>query len=106
MNNFKISYSKKAEADLDRIYNFIANDYHNLNSAVRTLQKLTKAVDDLSFMAASFHHFQKEPYLSEGVRYFSEGKYSIFYKIIDDTAYVIRIVPGAIDLLKALSETE
>ena len=106
MNNFKISYSKKAEADLDRIYNFIANDYHNLNSAVRTLQKLTKAVDDLSFMANSFHHFQKEPYLNEGVRYFSEGKYSIFYKIIDETAYVVRIVPGAIDLLKALSERE
>ena len=106
MNNFKVTYSKKAEADLDRIYNFIANEYHNLNSAVRTLQKLTKAINDLSFMADSYHHFQEEPYLSEGVRYFSEGKYSIFYKIIDDTAYVIRIVPGAIDLLKALSETE
>lgn len=75
-----------------------------LNAAVRLLQQLTKAVDDLSFMADSYHHFQEEPYLSEGIRYFSEGKYSVFYKIIDDTAYVIRIVPGAIDLLKALSE--
>ena len=106
MNNFKVFYSKKAEADLDRIYNFIATEYHNLNSAVRTLQKLTKAINDLSFMADSYHHFQEEPYMNEGVRYFSEGKYSIFYKIIDETAYVIRIVPGAIDLLKALSETE
>jgi len=106
MNNFKVFYSKKAEADLVRIYNFIANEYHNQNSAVRTLQKLTKAINDLSFMADSYHHFQKEPYLSEGVRYFSEGKYSIFYKIIDETAYVVRIVPGAIDLLKALSERE
>ena len=106
MNTFKVSYSKKAEADLDRIYNFIANEYHNLNSAVRTLQKLTKAINDLSFMADSYHHFQEEPYLNEDVRYFSEGKYSIFYKIIDNTAYVIRIVPGAIDLIKALSETE
>ena len=105
MNNFKVSYSRKAEADLDRIYNFIANEYHNKNAAIRLLRQLTKAVNDLSFMADSYHHFQEEPYLSEGVRYFSEGKYSIFYKIIDDTAYVIRIVPGAIDLLKALSET-
>ncbi|SEQ52192.1 Plasmid stabilization system protein ParE [Treponema bryantii] len=104
MNNFKVSYTKKAEADLDRIYDFVANEYHNLNAAVRLLQQLTKAVDDLSFMADSYHHFQEEPYLSEGIRYFSEGKYSVFYKIIDDTAYVIRIVPGAIDLLKALSE--
>ena len=104
MNNFKVSYSKKAEADLDRIYNFIANEYHNLNSAVKTLQKLTKAINDLSFMADSYHFFQEEPYLSEGVRYFTEGKYCIFYQINDDTATVIRIVPGAIDLVKALAE--
>lgn len=106
MNNFKVSYSKQAEADLDRIYNFIANDYHNLNAAVTLLRKLTKVINDLNFMADSYHHFQEEPYLSEGVRYFSEGKYSIFYKIINDTAYVIRVVPGAIDLLKALNESK
>ncbi len=104
MNNFKVSYSKQAEADLDRIYNFIANEYHNLNAAGKLLRRLTKVIDDLSFMADSYHHFQEEPFLSEGVRYFSEGKYSIFYKLLDDTAYVIRIVPGAIDLLKALNE--
>lgn len=28
MNNFKVSYTKKAEADLDRIYDFVANEYH------------------------------------------------------------------------------
>lgn len=103
MNNFKVSYSEKAEADLDRIYNFIAIEYNNLNAAVKLLRRLTKVIDDLSFMADSYHHFQEEPFLSEGVRYFSEGKYSIFYKLLEDTAYVIRIVPGAIDLLKALN---
>ncbi len=106
MNNFKVSYSKQAEADLDRIYNFIAIEYNNLNAAVKLLKRLTKVIDDLSFMADSYHHFQKEPYLSEGVRYFSEGKYCIFYKIINDTAYIIRVVPGAIDLLKALNESK
>lgn len=104
MNYFKVSYSKQAEADLDRIYNYIANEYHNLNAAGKLLRRLTKVIDDLSFMADSYHHFQEEPFLSEGIRYFSEGKYSIFYKILDDTAYIIRVVPGAMDLLKALGE--
>ena len=67
MNYFKVSYSKQAEADLDRIYNFIANEYHNLNSAVKLLRRLTKVIDDLSFMADSYHHFQEEPFLSEGI---------------------------------------
>lgn len=106
MNKFRVLYSHKAEADLDRIYDFVANECHNHNAAVKLLQRLTKAVDDLSFMADSYHHFQEEPYLTEGIRYFSEGKYSVFYKIIEDTAYVIRIVPGAVDLIKALSEKE
>ena len=106
MNNFKVSFSEKAESDLDRIYNFIAIEYNNLNAAVKLLKRLTKVIDDLSFMADSYHHFQEEPFLSEGVRYFSEGKYSIFYKIIDDTAYIIRIIPGAVDLMKALNESK
>ena len=106
MNSFKVSYSKKAETDLDRIYEFIANEFQNKNAAMKILRQLTKAVNDLSFMADSYHHFQEEPYLSEGVRYFTEGKYSVFYKVVDDTAYVIRIVPGAIDLVKALNESE
>ncbi|MBO4859629.1 MAG: type II toxin-antitoxin system RelE/ParE family toxin [Treponema sp.] len=103
MNTFKVSYSEKAEADLDKIYDFVANEYHNQKAAVRLLQRLTKAIDDLSFMADSYHFFQEEPYFSEGIRYFSEGKYSVFYTIIDNTAYVLRIVPGAVDLLKVLS---
>ena len=77
MNSFKVSYSKKAETDLDRIYEFIANEFQNKNAAMKILRQLTKAVNDLSFMADSYHHFQEEPYLSEGVRYFTEGKFSI-----------------------------
>ena len=48
--------------------------------------------------------YQEEPYLSQGIRYFSEGKYSVFYKIIDDTAYVIRIINGTRDIPTALTE--
>ena len=92
MNTFEVSYSKQAETDLDNIYSFIAEEYKNPNAAVRLLRRLTKAVDDLSFMADSYHFYQQEPYLSQGVRYFSEGKYSVFYKVIEHEAYVIRII--------------
>ena len=104
MKSFKVAYSEEAESDLDSIYSYIAFEKKDSINAAHLIQKLIKVIDDLSFMADSYHHYQIEPYLSEGVRYFSEGKYSIFYKIIDDTAYVIRIVYGARDLESVLSE--
>lgn len=104
MNTFKVSYSKKAESDLDYLYNYIANEYKNIRAATNLIRKLTKVINDLSFMADSYHFYQQEPYLSQGIRYFSEGKYSVFYKIIDDTAYVIRIINGTRDIQKVLAE--
>ncbi len=104
MKEFKVSYSKEAEKDLDDIYSYIAFEKKNVINATRLIRRLAKAIDDLSFMADSYHFYQEEPYLGQEVRYFSEGTYCIFYKIIDDTAYVIRIIYGARDLIKVLGE--
>lgn len=104
MKTFKVSYSQKAENDLNYLYSFIAEEYKNIKSATNLIRKLTKVINDLSFMADSYHFYQIEPYLSQGIRYFSEGKYSVFYKIIDDTAYVIRIINGTRDIPKILAE--
>lgn len=103
MSEFKVSYSKEAEKDLDDIYSYIAIEKKDVINATRLIRRLAKAIDDLSFMADSYHFYQEEPYLNQKVRYFSEGKYCIFYKIIDDTAYVIRIIYGARDLASVLA---
>ena len=104
MNEFKVSYSKEAEKDLDDIYSYIAIEKKDNINATRLIRRLAKAIDDLSIMADSYHFYQVEPYLSQEVRYFSEGNYCVFYKIIDDTAYVLRIIYGARDLIKVLGE--
>lgn len=53
-------------------------------------------------MAESYHFYIEEPFYSQGMRYFIEGNYCIFYKVKDKTAFVVRILYGArnfIDLL-------
>ena len=102
MNNFKVFYSKRAEADLDVIYTYIAHDCNNTKGVQKVLRNLTACIEELSFMADSYHFYPEEPYYSQGVRYFSQGKYSIFYKIVGDTAIVIRIVNGTWDLAPIL----
>ena len=104
MNDFKVIYSKEAESDLDDIYSYLSEEKKDSINAARLVLRLMKVIEDLSFMADSYHFYQAEPYLSEGVRFFSEGNYSIFYKLIDDNAYIIRIVYGARDLPTVLAE--
>ena len=94
MNNFTVRYSDEAKLDLAEIYSFIANEYQEPSTAKNLIQRIMASISDLSFMADSYHIYDEEPFSSQGLRYFSEGKYCIFYKIQENTAFVVRIING------------
>ena len=94
MNQYEVRYSEEAKLDLADIYSYIANEFHEPKTAENLIKRLMSVVSDLSFMADSYHIYDVEPFLSQGFRYFSEGKDSIFYKIQNDTALVVRILNG------------
>ena len=95
MKEYIVKYSDEAKLDLANIYSYIANEFHEPKTAEKLVKRLMAAVSDLSFMAGSYHFYDVEPFRSQGIRYFSEGKYSIFYIIQDDTAFVVRILNGS-----------
>ena len=94
MNEFIVRYSEEAKLDLAEIYSFVLNEYKEPKTAERLIKRLMSVISDLSFMADSYHIYDVEPFRSQGFRYFSEGKYCIFYKILDNTAYVVRVING------------
>ena len=94
MNQYEVRYSEEAKLDLADIYSYISNEFHEPKTAENLIKRLMSVVSDLSFMADSYHIYDVEPFRSQGFRYFSEGKYSIFYKIQNDTAFVVRILNG------------
>lgn len=102
MSEFSVSYTEKALSDLDDIYNYIANNLREPQIASKLISRLTKAIDDLSFMAESYHFYTEEPFYSQGMRYFTEGNYCIFYKVQDKTAFVVRILYGARNFINLL----
>ena len=57
MNIYKVFYSKEAEADLDDIYLYLAVEKRDSINAKRLIRRLTKVIDDLSFMADSYHFY-------------------------------------------------
>ena len=104
MKTWNIIYAPKAYTDLKGIYSYIVDNYQSKKTAENVVNKLRLSIRNLSFMADAYHHYEEEPYFSKGVRFYSEGKYCIFYEYDEKTVTVLRIINGKRDLPAVLSE--
>lgn len=101
--NYKVVLSDQAKDDVAEIYGYILDVLGSEINADAVFARLYSAMDDLSYMAGSYHLYPNEPWYSMGVHYFSVGNYSIFYAIEKDIATVIHVAYGKRDLDKVLS---
>lgn len=102
--NYKVVLSDQAKDDIAKIYGYILGVLESEINADAVFDRLYSAIDDLSYMAGSYHLYPNEPWYSMGIHYFSVGNYSIFYVIEKDTATVIHVSYGKRDLDKVLSD--
>lgn len=89
MKRYTVVLSFQAKEDISNIYKYI---YKNLKSQINAdtfLKRINSALDDLSFMADSYHLYPNEPWRSKGLRYFTVANYSIFYVVKDKKVTVI-----------------
>ncbi len=101
--DYEVVVSEKAKDDLANIYSYIRDVLGSEINADAVLGRLYSAMEDLSFMADSYHLYPNEPWNSLGIRYFSVNNYSIFYVIKDSKALVTHVTYGRRDLDKVLS---
>jgi toxin ParE1/3/4 len=89
-----IRISAEAEADLDAIWDYIAND--SPTNADRFLERLvttlTTTLSTLPFAGRSRDEFEA------GLRSFPVENYIAFYRVRKDTVEIVRIIHGARDL--------
>ena len=106
--DFSVSLSNQAEEDLADIYSFILNEYKSQINADAVLGRLYTEINNLSFMADSYHLYPNEPWYSRDLHYFSVNNYSIFYIIKEiegkKEARVTHITYGRRDLNRFLSD--
>ncbi|MBD2870859.1 type II toxin-antitoxin system RelE/ParE family toxin [Paenibacillus arenilitoris] len=101
----KIKYAPAAVDDMDEIFSFIAKD--NVTAAEDRLEKLDAHLSSL----ADFPH--KGSVLSEdeysltqrGCRFIVVNPYLVFYRIMDDTIIIYRILHGRRDYLRELFDS-
>ena len=104
--NYKVVLSDQAKDDIAKIYGYILSVLGSEINADAVFDRLYSAMNDLSYMAGSYHLYPNEPWYSMGIHYFSVGNYSIFYAIEKDIATVIHVSYGKRNLDKVLSDYE
>jgi len=99
---YTIKLSPKAIEDLQEIKSYIENDLQNSIAAKNTLNKIISTYEDLSLFPESGIPVQKNVPFATDYRFVLANNYSIFYRIENNTVFVIRILYSKRDFLSIL----
>ena len=105
VNNLKKIYDGNivlAIEDLQEIYNYIAYELQSVINAENQLSRLQDEIQKLDFMPESFRLYEKEPWKSRGLRYFSVDNYIVFYIVNNEKleVNVLRVLYGKMDFTR------
>lgn len=90
---FSVVRTRLADEDLLEAWGYIAQN--NIDAADRLLEKIDKKCQ---LLADTPKAGVRRDDLAPGLLCFIEGKYLIFYRIVDETVEILRILHGARNL--------
>lgn len=82
---FKVVYSAEARKDLRDIYQYIAYELLEQDTAAGQVNRIMKAARSLEQMPMRHTRYEEEPWHSQGVRFLPVNNYLIFY-LPDETS--------------------
>jgi toxin ParE1/3/4 len=89
--NYTVIISEEAETDIRAIFEYIAFTLLSIQNATKQIARLEEGIESLSQLPNRFRKFDKEPWLSRGLRVLSVDNYCIFY-IPDNDEGVVKIL--------------
>ena len=96
----RLRYSKRALADLDEIWVYLAKTSNNIEIADRVLDSFTETLDKLRrnpFLGRS-----RASSMNPRLRSMATGKYVVYYRVFADIVEVYRVFHGSRDVLRFL----
>lgn len=88
---WKIAYSAQARQDLRNIYEYIAFNLLMPETATKQVQRIMNEIRSLDEMPLRFRLYDREPWYSQGLRFFSVNNYLVFY-LPDENQNMVNIV--------------
>ena len=99
---FDVQISEQADKDLREIYEYIAFDLQSPVNACSQLDRLEAAIKKLDNMPEKHCRYDREPWLSRGLRVFPVDNYLIYYipDMDEHVVTIIRVLYGGRDVNK------
>lgn len=103
---WKILYSARAKEDLESIYEYIAYDLYEPDTAADQVRAIMNATSNLDEMPMKYRQYDVEPWASKGMRIISVGNYVILYLPEENSneVNIVRIMYGGRDIANQISE--
>ncbi|MDE5781373.1 MAG: type II toxin-antitoxin system RelE/ParE family toxin [Lachnospiraceae bacterium] len=102
MKQYTIQITDKALADMEEIYNYIAEQLLSPENAMGQYNRIAEAIQKLNVFPDRVRIMESEPEHTMGLRQLSIDNFSTFYVIEDDRVIVTRVLYSASDISRRL----
>lgn len=102
--SWDIQYTKRAEQDLNDIYNYISFTLQAPQTAINLMERIFKSVRSLADFPLRKPLYQEEPWHSQGLRFMPVDNYLVFYQADkgNQIVRILRIMHGSRDISEQL----
>ena len=90
---FEVSFTQKAEEDIEEIWSFIAED--SPEDATRFIQQLEKQIGTLERSPTRCPLISENRVMHSGYRHLIYGEYRTIFRVSERTVYVVPVIHGA-----------
>ena len=88
---YEVIITEQANADLRKIYEYIAFELLSLENAAGQLDRLEENIIGLEQFPEKYRAYDKEPWYSRGMRVMPVDNYLVFY-ILDKEAGIVTVI--------------
>jgi addiction module RelE/StbE family toxin len=99
---YRLHYSKKAQRDLDEIWDYYLDEYQNVEAAVKTIDSIIDDIEQLADFPELGPPLSSVADVESRYRFLVSGDYLSFYRIDGDDISIDRVLYGRRDYLSIL----
>ena len=100
----KLHYSRKAQQDLDAIWDFYLEEVQNIDAAVKIIDSITEDIDQLADFPELGPPLSSVADVESNYRFLVTGNYLSFYRQDGNDVSIDRILYGRRDYISILIE--
>lgn len=104
MKEYSVKITRRALADMDMIYDYIAQILQAPDTAAKQYDRIADGIMSLNIFPERCKLFDSQPEHDMGLRQLLVDNYSVIYVVEDDTVTALRVLYSASDICARLKD--